>query len=94
MIENEFPFLNELRTELRRVAHEQAGNSVRRWRPTRTWGLASVPALVVIGVIAYVVLTAGSAVTARVPVISFSGQATAAAVAPTTSGSKVVGDAA
>jgi hypothetical protein len=91
MSENEFPFLSQLRAEFRRAAHAQADGIARKRRPNTAWGLASVPALVAIGVIAYLVL-AGSTVVTRVPVVSFSSQAMAATISPPTKGTKVIGN--
>jgi hypothetical protein len=54
---------------------------------------AGIPALVAGGVIAYLVLTAGSPVVAHVPVVNFSSSvAKASTLKPTAKGTKIVGD--
>jgi hypothetical protein len=92
MSENEFPFLGQLRAELRRAAHEQAAKTTDGRRPIGMWRLATVPVLVTAGVIAYLVLAAGSTVVSTVPVVNFSAQAKAATVPPPTPGTRVVGN--
>jgi hypothetical protein len=93
MNETQFPFLAQLRTELRRAAHEQIAETGHSRRPTAVWRLASVPALLAAaGVIAYLVLAAESTVVSNVPVINFSAQATAATLPPPTPGTRVVGN--
>ena len=92
MSENEIPYLKQLRTELRRAAHEQSGSPAHKRRPTRGWRLAGVPVLAVIGVLAWLLFVGGSTVVPSVPVVNFSGQATAATVPPPTPGTKVIGN--
>jgi hypothetical protein len=92
MSENELPFLTELRAELRRAAHEHVAKAGYRRRPVGPWRLASIPVLAVAGVIAYLVLAAGSTVVSKVPVVNFSAQAMAATIPPPTVGTRVVGN--
>jgi hypothetical protein len=94
MSEKQVPFLNELRAELRRAAYEQTKGAVRKRTPARAWSLAGAPLLFAISVIAYLVLAAGSPVAPSVPVVDFSGQATAAPLPPPKAGTKVIGNAA
>lgn len=92
MSENEIPFLKQLRTELRRAAHEQSAGAAHQRLATRGWRLAGVPVLAVIGVVAWLLFAGGSTVVPSVPVVNFSGQATAATVPPPTPGTKLIGD--
>ena len=93
MSENEIPFLTQLRAELRRAAHEQTATASYKRLSVGRWRLAGVPVLAAMGVIAYLVLAAGSTVVPAVPVVNFSGQATAATVPPPIPGTKVIGNA-
>jgi hypothetical protein len=57
MTENEFPFLTRLRAEFRHAAYGQIGSVAHKRRLTRTLIFVGITALIVMGAIAYLVLT-------------------------------------
>lgn len=91
MSENEIPFLEQLRAEIRRAVHEQSARTTHeRWQ-LRSWRLAGVPVLAVVGVVGWLLLAGGTTVVPEAPVINFSSQALAATLPPPTPGTKVIG---